>query len=71
MKSLREHRLKVGWTQAQVAEQLGVQPSAVTMWETGERKPNIIVLKRLADLFGCTTDELLKDIDVKNEKEDT
>ena len=65
MKALREYRLKVGWTQAQVAEQLGVRPSAVTMWETGERKPNIIMLKRLADLFDCTTDELLKDIETK------
>lgn len=65
MKSLREHRLKAGWTQAQVAEHLGVQPSAVTMWETGERKPNIIMLKRLAELFNCTTDELLKDVDFR------
>lgn len=62
MKALREYRLNVGWTQAQVAEHLGVQPSAVTMWETGERKPNIVTLKKLAQLFGCTTDELLKDV---------
>lgn len=65
MKFLREKRMEAGWTQAQVAEQLGVRPSAVTMWETGERKPNIIMLKRLADLFDCTTDELLKDIETK------
>lgn len=62
MKALREYRLNVGWTQAQVAEHLGVQPSAVTMWETGERKPNIVTLKKLAQLFGCTTDDLLKDV---------
>lgn len=29
MKSLREHRLKANLTQAQIAEQLGVQPSTV------------------------------------------
>lgn len=66
MKTLREYRLNVGLTQAQVAEHLGVQPSAVTMWETGERKPNIITLKKLAQLFNCTTDELLKDISIEN-----
>ncbi len=66
MKALREYRLNVGWTQAQVAEHLGVQPSAVTMWETGERKPNIVTLKKLAQLFGCTTDDLLKDISTEN-----
>ena len=65
MKALREYRLNFGWTQAQVAEHLGVQPSAVTMWETGVRKPNIVTLKKLAQLFGCTTDELLKDIETK------
>ena len=62
MKALKEFRLGAGWTQAQVAEYLGVRPSAVTMWETGERKPNIVTLKKLAQLFGCTTDDLLKDV---------
>lgn len=65
MKALKEFRLGVGWTQAQVAEHLGVQPSTVTMWESGERKPSIITLKKLAQLFGCTTDDLLKDIEIE------
>jgi len=66
MIALKEYRLKALLTQAQVAEHLGVRPSAVTMWETGERKPNIVTLKKLAQLFGCTTDELLKDISIEN-----
>lgn len=70
MKSLREHRLKVGWTQAQVAEQLGVQPSTVTMWETGKREPNINMLRCLSELFGCSVDELLGGTQEPEEKQE-
>lgn len=50
----------------------GVTPVAVTQWESGVRKPNIVMLKRLAMIFDCTADDLLASIpvpdveDVKN-----
>lgn len=66
MIALKEYRLKKGWTQFQLAEHLGLSKGAIGMWETGERKPNIIMLKKLAQLFGCTTDDLLKDISTEN-----
>ena len=72
MKELREKRLSRNWTQETVARMCGVTPVAVTQWESGVRKPNIVMLKRLAMIFGCTADDLLASIpvpdveDVKN-----
>ncbi|GEM_PF-612257 len=64
--SIRKYRLQKGWTQGQLAEKLYVVPTAVGMWETGKRKPDIITLKKLAQIFNCTTDDLLKDISTEN-----
>lgn len=46
--------------QKDIAEKLGIAKSTVSMWETGDRKPNVIMLKKLSELLGCTTDELLE-----------
>lgn len=70
MKFLREHRLKAGWTQAQVAEQLGVQRSTVAYCEKGSREPNINMLRRLSELFGCSVDELLGGTQEPEEKQE-
>lgn len=61
---IRKYRELHEMTQKELAEQLGVTPSAVTMWESGERKPDIIMLKKLASIFDCTTDELLETINI-------
>lgn len=61
LKSIRKER---GMTQIQLAQALNVSNGTVAMWETNERKPNIIMLKKLAKVLGCTTDELLEQINV-------
>ncbi len=46
-------------TQAQLAANLGLKsPSAVAMWEKGDRKPPSTMLPRLASILHCTIDEL-------------
>lgn len=45
-----------------LAEKLGVGKTTISMWETGERKPDIITLKKLSEIFDCTTDALLETI---------
>lgn len=59
MIAIREKRKDKGWTQAELAQKLCVSKSTVSMWEIGERKPDILLLKKIANIFGCTTDELL------------
>lgn len=61
---LVRQRKAASLTQKELAELLEVSTSAVGMWEAGERKPDIIMLKKIATLLGCTTDELLSTIDV-------
>ena len=54
-------RKKAGLTQQQVADELGISDSAVNQWEKGKTFPKTEFLPRLAKLFGCTVDDLLKE----------
>ena len=53
-KRIKEERIKKGWTQEQLANQLGVQKSAIAKYENG-RIENIkrSTIMRMASLFGC------------------
>lgn len=48
-------------TQNEIANILDLSPATVSKYESGALEPNIESLKRLADLFEITIDELLKD----------
>lgn len=52
----REYR---GLTQGQLAERANLQPSAISHFETGARKPSFDNLRLLADTLDVTTDYLL------------
>lgn len=54
-------RRKVGLTQKEVADSLGVRQAAVCFWESGRTVPRLPMLLRLAELYGCSVDELLAD----------
>ena len=53
-------RKKSGYTQAEVAEILGVTAASVSQWENGETKPRSSKLPEIAKLLGCTIDELME-----------
>ena len=55
---IREKGLKGVW----LAEQLGVKPSDISNWASGERKPNQERLVALAKLCGCTLKDLYPEI---------
>lgn len=57
---LKTAREKAKLTQNQVASAIGVNQSAVAIWETGRAKPRADKLPALAKLLGCTIDELLE-----------
>lgn len=62
MNSIRKKRQEFKLTQAELGEKVGVNQNTVTQWENGARKPSIIMLKRIATVLHCTTDELLEGI---------
>lgn len=56
---LHSLRIKYGYSQKQVSQKLGVSPSIVSGYETGERTPSTEVLLALSYLYNCSTDYLL------------
>jgi repressor LexA len=56
---LRELRKQLGYSQAVLAQQLGVTQQAVGKWETGRCTPDPQTLARLAAFFNVTTDYLV------------
>lgn len=58
-KRIAEHRKRLGLTQDQLAEKLGITAQAVSKWENDLSCPDIATLPKLAEIFGITTDELL------------
>jgi len=49
-----------GMTQKDLADRLNVSDKAVSRWERDENYPDLALLPVIADLFGVTTDELLR-----------
>lgn len=58
-KRISAHRRRLGLTQDRLAELLGVTAQAVSKWENDQSCPDISLLPKLSQAFGCTTDELL------------
>lgn len=58
-KRIAENRRRLGLTQDQLAEKLGVTAQAVSKWENDLSCPDIGTLPVLASIFGISTDELL------------
>ena len=50
-------------SQGDVAERLDVSRQSVSKWETGQSVPELDKIVRLADLFGVSVDELVRDGD--------
>ena len=58
---ITEERKKNGWSQEELANQLGVSRQAVSKWESASSVPDLQRVLELSKLFGVTTDYLLKD----------
>ena len=59
-KKIARHRKKLGLTQAELASMLHVSDKAVSKWENGGGFPEISILPALSEIFGVSTDYLLK-----------
>lgn len=54
-------RRRAGYTQESLAEVLGVSRQAVGKWESGQGLPEAATLLTLADLLGCSLDQLMRE----------
>ena len=56
-----EERKKNGWSQEELADKLGVSRQAISKWESAGSVPDLQRIIRMSELFGVSTDYLLKD----------
>lgn len=59
MEKLKALRLSKNLTQGDLAKQLGVSRTTITMWENGLSKPRFDTLVHLSQIFDCAVDEFL------------
>ncbi len=57
---MMELRRSKGWSQEQLGEKLGVTRQTVSKWELGETTPEMEKIIAMSELFGISTDELIK-----------
>ena len=58
-KRLREMRMKRGFTQQNMADNLGISLNAYQKYEQAERSPSLDCLVTIADIFDVSLDYLL------------
>ena len=61
-----EERKRIGLSQEELAEKLNVSRQSVSKWEGAQSIPDINRIIMLAEIFGVTTDYLLKDDAVRD-----
>ena len=60
---LQQLRKRNNLSQEQLAEKLGISRQSISKWESEQSAPEIDKIVQLSEIFGVTTDYLLKDID--------
>ena len=64
---ITDRRRKLGFTQEQLSDLVGVTHQAVSKWERGEAMPEISKLSSLAKALGVQTDEIIANMYTENE----
>lgn len=57
--NLRNYRLKMGYTQSEMAYHLGMSERGYRYYENGQREPNLSTLVIIADLLEVSIDDLV------------
>ena len=57
---LKQYRKEHNITQAEFGELINVSPQAISKWERCECYPDIILLPKLAEIFGCSVSDFFE-----------
>lgn len=57
--NLKIARERKGLSQKDIAEGIGVAKSTYSLYESGNREPNVQTIKKIADMLNVSADELL------------
>lgn len=59
MKWLKHYRKKVGISQVDLADKVGVKPNTIWRWENDMTTPSVEIAKKLAEILSISESELL------------
>jgi transcriptional regulator with XRE-family HTH domain len=68
MNRIKALRKEIKITQTDLAARMNVLQSTVAMWESGTNMPRAEKLPLLAEIFGCTVDDLFDKTSNKNRR---
>ena len=57
--AFKTERKRAGRGLTETAKYLGVTKQAVNYWENNRNEPNIATIKKMAEFYGCTIEQLL------------
>lgn len=63
--NLKLFRKNLGLKQIEIAEKIGVAKSTYSQYENGQREPNVLTIKKIANVLNISGDELLG-LDINN-----
>lgn len=56
---LKETRLKIGITQKELAQKVGIDPAEISQYEAGKRTPKWETFNKVLDILGVTADYMM------------
>ncbi len=56
--TLKAMRVNAELTQAEAAKKVGVSKVTINSWENNKTYPNVVQLKKLCELYGCSVDDI-------------
>lgn len=62
--NIKEQRTKAHLTQKELASKIGVSDKLVHSWEVNRTEPKAAHVQKMLDIFGCTEDDLCKQITI-------
>ena len=55
---LKEYRIKMDLTQAELGDKIGASQKTISSWETGRSEPTLREFTKLCEIFDCTLSNL-------------